>query len=105
MIEQGPKEQSLLKGLLAIEPKKPVVFLAMETLKTQEEVDLFFTQYVDWLAEDPGDEDRQYITEKTAQYLAYVVQDYNDTEITERWGRLLEKVHPEPQTDISPKKL
>jgi len=96
--ENKMSQENLIQRLLKVNPKRNIVFIAIEELKTPEQIRTFYKEYVEYLRKEGDEEVRnnaEEIANKNTGYVIVYVIVYYGEEISEKWKSILEQInHP-----------
>jgi hypothetical protein len=83
--------ESIWNNLKEQHPEKNVVHSAIRTLRSEQDIEKFFQEYVEQLkVELAGREDDRDPVEVARSNVAYLLAGYNDNEIDARWDAVLQ---------------
>jgi len=96
-IESGPEQykKSLLEMLQEKFPQKSSVNNIMEGIRTEEEMKTFFDTYVEYVKNDDAETPEAIV----ANNIRYIVGQFSDQGVANRWGKFLPKLKNQEKTE------
>jgi len=87
--QEGENQQSIIERMREIDPKRNFIFVALDELKSSEEIKQFMTEYREWLVANVNNEEVKRDPEGIALREVSYALGLIGPETTERWSEAL----------------